>query len=63
MHPPFAECYAIQAFHIASNLDPKLVPEEQDQIEKSLDNVDPLFQGVMGVDFLAILAVARMVIW
>ena len=32
MHPPFAECYAFQASSIASNLDPKLMPKEQDQI-------------------------------
>ena len=32
IHPPFVECYAIQAFSIASNLDPKLMPKEQYQI-------------------------------
>ena len=28
----FVECYAVQAFSIVSNLDPKLTPKEQDQI-------------------------------
>ena len=32
MHPPFVECYAIQAFSIASNHHPKLMPKDQDQI-------------------------------
>ena len=32
IHQPFAECYAVQAFSIASNLDPKLMPNEHDQI-------------------------------
>ena len=31
-HPPSIECYAIQAFSIPSNFDPKLIPEEQNQI-------------------------------
>ena len=28
VHPPFVECYAIQAFSIASDFDPKLMPKE-----------------------------------
>ena len=32
IHPPFAECYAIQAFSIASDFDPKLMPKIQNQI-------------------------------
>ena len=32
MHPPFAECYAIQAFSIASDFDPQLMPKIQNQI-------------------------------
>ena len=32
LHPPFVECYAVQVFSIASNLDPKLMPKEQYQI-------------------------------
>ena len=32
IHQPFVECYTVQAFSIVSNLDPKLVPKEQDQI-------------------------------
>ena len=31
-HPPFAECYAIQAFSIASDFDPQLMPKIQNQI-------------------------------
>ena len=31
-HPPFAECYAIQAFSIASDFDPPLMPKIQNQI-------------------------------
>ena len=32
IHPPFAECYAIQAFSIASDFDPQLMPKIQNQI-------------------------------
>ena len=32
MHPPFVECHAVQAFSVASNFDPKLMPREQNQI-------------------------------
>ena len=32
IHLLFVECYAVQAFSIASNLDPKLMPKRQDQI-------------------------------
>ena len=32
IHPPFVECYAIQAFFIASDFDPKLMPKIQNQI-------------------------------
>ena len=32
IHPPFVECYAIQAFSIASDFDPKLMPKIQNQI-------------------------------
>ena len=32
IHPPFAECYAIQAFSIASDFDPKQMPKVQNQI-------------------------------
>ena len=32
IHPPFAECYAIQAFSIASDFDPLLMPKIQNQI-------------------------------
>ena len=32
IHPPFVECYAIQAFSIASDFDPKLMPKRQNQI-------------------------------
>ena len=31
-HPPFAECYAIQAFSIAPDFDPQLMPKIQNQI-------------------------------
>ena len=34
IHPPFVECYAVQAFSVASNLDPKLMPKVQDQIPR-----------------------------
>ena len=43
IHPPFVECYAVQAFSIASNLDPKLMPKEQDQIP--MINVCTLIQS------------------
>ena len=32
IHPPFVECYAIQGFSFASDLDPKLMSKEQYQI-------------------------------
>ena len=32
MHPPSVECYVVQAFSIASDFDPKLMPKEQNQI-------------------------------
>ena len=32
MHPPFVECYAVQAFSYASNLGPKLMSKEKNQI-------------------------------
>ena len=32
IHPPFAECYAIRAFSIASDFDPQLMPKIQNQI-------------------------------
>ena len=32
IHPPSAECYAIQAFSIASDFDPQLMPKIQNQI-------------------------------
>ena len=32
IHPPFAECYAIEAFSVASDFDRKLMPKEQNQI-------------------------------
>ena len=32
IHPPFAECYAIQAFSIASDFDPQQMPKIQNQI-------------------------------
>ncbi len=32
MHPPFAECYAIQAFSIASDFDSQLMPKDGDII-------------------------------
>ena len=32
IHPPFAECYAIQAFSIPSDFDPQLMPKIQNQI-------------------------------
>ena len=32
IHPPSAECYAIQAFSIASDFDPKRMPKVQNQI-------------------------------
>ena len=32
MHPPFVKCYAVQAFSIASDIDPKLMPTEKNQI-------------------------------
>ena len=31
-HSPFVECYAVQAFSTASDLDPKLMPKEKNQI-------------------------------
>ena len=34
IHPPFVECYAVQAFSIASDFDPKLMPKNHN--EKSL---------------------------
>ena len=40
IHPPFVECYAMQAFSIASDFDPQLMPKIQNQMrnhdEKSL---------------------------
>ena len=46
MHPPFVECYAVQAFSIASNYDPKLMPKEQDKLrwEKFAPSFNPLFR-------------------
>ena len=32
IHPHFVECYAIQAFSIASDFDPQLMPKIQNQI-------------------------------
>ena len=32
IHPPFTECYAIQAFSIASDFDSQLMPKIQNQI-------------------------------
>ena len=32
IHPPFVECFTIQAFSIASDFDPKLMPKKQSQI-------------------------------
>ena len=32
MYPPSVECYAVQAFTIASNFDPKRMPKEQNQV-------------------------------
>ena len=32
MHTPFVECYAAQVFSIASDLDPKQIPKEKNQI-------------------------------
>ena len=36
MHPPFVGCYAVHAFSFASEIDPKLMPKEKNQITKSM---------------------------
>ena len=54
IHPPSAECYAIQAFSIASDFDPKRMPKVQYQITmrkvciviQSLLSRSPLIPGI-----------------
>ena len=45
--PLHAECYAIHASSIASNLDPKLMPKEQDQI--TIRKVCTLIQSLVSL--------------
>ena len=46
--PTFTECYAIQAFSIASDFDSKLIPKIQNQItmRKFASSYNPLFRVV-----------------
>ena len=46
MHPPSVECYAFQAFSIASNFDSKLMPKKQNQItmRKFAPSYNPFFR-------------------
>ena len=45
IHPPFAECYAVQAFSIASDFNSKLMPKEQNQI--TMRNVCVVIQSLL----------------
>ena len=54
IHPPFVEYYGIQAFSIASDFDPKLMPKIQNQI-----TMRKVIQSLLRVVQITIQATAR----